>query len=253
MAAAITFYLLFMFGPMLALELRLADVIFSEGEFKDQVVELFPRAVGEEGGEAVEDLLSEFKLPRSGGIEIFVGCWMMIFGGVNAMGQARQSISGLWGLDESDHRNSGWRQASVDLSFTLGLALLLIASVMIHSIWYIARDAMDAGGWLSFTFAGSLYFTVSIAFLAFIFYLVFRILPPIQLSQRPLWVGAVTTALLFSLGRQFMILWLASSEITSTYGSVSFMVILMVWMYFFCQLLLFGASFTYRYQKQREK
>ena len=250
MAAAITFYLLFTLGPMLALELRLAEVVVSGDEFKDKIVAIFSRAVGEEGGEAVENLLSEFKLPRSGIFEIVLGIWMMIFGGTNAMGQTRNSISTLWNVEDSEHERSGIRQALVDVGFTLAAAMVLIAMVIIHSLWFFARDAMEGGSWASFSLFGVLYFGLSLSLLASVFYAIYRLLPPLKLSERALWVGAFTTAILFTMGRQLMVVWIASSEITSTYGSISFMIILLVWMYFFTQLLLFGAGFTYHYHER---
>ena len=250
MAAAITFYLLFTLGPMLALELRLADVVVSGDAFRDKIVEIFTRAVGEEGGEAIENLLSEFQLPRSGIFEIVLGVLMMIFGGANALGQTRNSMASLWGVEESERERSGIRQVLIDVGFTFAAAMVLIASVIIHSLWFFARDAMEGGNWASISVAGVLYVGLSLGLLASVFYAIFRMLPPRRLAERALWVGALTTALLFSIGRQLMVVWIASSEITSTYGSISFMIILLVWMYFFSQILLFGASFTYQYHQR---
>ncbi|MDF3130979.1 YihY/virulence factor BrkB family protein [Kiritimatiellaeota bacterium B1221] len=246
MAASITFYLLFMIGPMLALQLRLAEFLVGEDEYKDQIVTLFTHVVGEEGGEAVEDLLDEFSLPASGILQIGIGIWMMFFGGGNAMGQLRESLRHIWGVDESDNFRSDWKKPLVDAAFVLGFSLFLIASVIIHSVLAYAEKEVDGGMMATYIVGGLLYLLISGVLLTGVFAFIYRVLPGKDYGMKQVLVGSATTAVLFIIARQIMIFWIAHAKISSTYGSVAFFVVLMFWIYTSCQLVLFGGTFTHQ-------
>ena len=85
---------------------------------------------------------------------------------------------------------------------------------------------------------------VSIAVTTGLFALLFRILPDVRLRWRDVTTGAVVTAVLFTAGQQVIGLYLGRSTIVSMYGAAGSMMILLLWVYYSCQILLFGAEFT---------
>ena len=77
-----------------------------------------------------------------------------------------------------------------------------------------------------------------------LFALLFRFLPDVRLRWRDVTTGAVVTAVLFTIGQQVIGLYLGQSSIASSYGAAGSMMILLLWVYYSCQILLFGAEFT---------
>jgi len=253
MAAAITFYALLSLGPLLALELQLAGYLMDQGEFQDRVLAVLEKAVGDEGADAVEDLLDNFDLPQSGWWSYGIGLYMLLFGGVNAVAQLRESMRTIWRdeTSESDGR-SGWLQTLTDAGFVFFFGVILLASVLLNSVLIYARSSVESdipGGYVVLRLVD---FSVSIGVLAVVFAVIFRVLPSKKLPWRSVATGAVATALLFMVARFLMILWLAHADIGSVYGSLTFFIVLMFWVYVSAQLLLFGASFTYEVNDIRE-
>ena len=80
-----------------------------------------------------------------------------------------------------------------------------------------------------------------------LFMLIFRVLPDVKVQWRDVWIGALITAVLFSIGKLLIGLYLGRSGIASTYGAVGSLVVLLLWIYYSAQILLFGAEFTQVY------
>ena len=77
-----------------------------------------------------------------------------------------------------------------------------------------------------------------------LFAMLFRFLPDVRLRWRDVTTGAVVTAVLFTIGQQVIGLYLGQSTIASSYGAAGSMMVLLLWVYYSCQILLFGAEFT---------
>ena len=94
-------------------------------------------------------------------------------------------------------------------------------------------------------------FAVSWAFLTLAIALVYRILPDAKIAWRDVWVGAGSSGLLFLLGNHLIGWCLAAAGVTSVYGAAGSVVIVLLWVYYSSQVLLFGAAFTRVYAKHR--
>jgi membrane protein len=90
-------------------------------------------------------------------------------------------------------------------------------------------------------------FVVSVAVLTLLFALLFKILPNAAIRWRDVWVGAAFTALLFVLGKFLFGVYLGRAGAVSAYGAASSLVIVLLWIYYSAQVLLFGAEFTQVY------
>ena len=85
---------------------------------------------------------------------------------------------------------------------------------------------------------------VSLTVTTGLFALLFRFLPDVHLHWRDVMTGALTTAVLFTIGQQLIGLYLGQSSMSSTYGAAGSVMILLLWVYYSCQIVLFGAEFT---------
>ncbi|MGH7711882.1 MAG: YihY/virulence factor BrkB family protein, partial [Gemmatimonadaceae bacterium] len=93
---------------------------------------------------------------------------------------------------------------------------------------------------------------VSIAVATLMFAVLYRVLPDVQLEWRHVWVGAITTALLFAIGQRLIGAYLGSSAIASPFGAAGTVAIILVWVYYSSQIVLLGAEFTYQYATYKE-
>ena len=85
---------------------------------------------------------------------------------------------------------------------------------------------------------------VALAVITVLFAMVFKLLPDVELRWRDVWEGAFITALLFSVGRLGISFYLSHSSVASTYGAAGSLVALLIWVYYSCAILFFGAEVT---------
>jgi membrane protein len=80
-----------------------------------------------------------------------------------------------------------------------------------------------------------------------LFAMIFKYLPDVKIGWRDEWLGAAITAVLFTLGKFAIGLYLGQSSMASSYGVAGSFVVFLVWVYYSAQILFFGAEFTQVY------
>jgi membrane protein len=93
-------------------------------------------------------------------------------------------------------------------------------------------------------------FVISFGVITVLFAMTFKLLPDVTIAWRDVWPGAALTSLLFTVGKFVIGLYLGKSAVASAYGAGS-LVIIVVWVYYSAQILLFGAEFTKVWTKRR--
>jgi membrane protein len=137
------------------------------------------------------------------------------------------------------------------LSFTmvLGVAFMLLVSLV------LSAALAAVGRFLSHSMPGGeaiwqiLNFAFSIAVITGLFGLIFKVIPDVEVRWRDVWVGALVTAVLFSIGKFALGLYLGKSSFTSSYGAAGSIVALVVWVYYASQIVFMGAEFTQVYAR----
>jgi membrane protein len=149
---------------------------------------------------------------------------------------------GLWHLIKS---------RLVSLSVILVIGFLLLVSLVISTALAAFSDYLD---WILPGLATMLHLvhlTLSFAFTTVLFAMMFKILPDKAVEWEEVWLGAAVAALLFTVGKHLISLYIGSSNIASTYGAAGALIIILVWVYYSVQILLLGAEFAKAYTDQR--
>jgi membrane protein len=92
---------------------------------------------------------------------------------------------------------------------------------------------------------------VSFAVVTGLFAAIYKIMPRASIAWRDVWIGALVTALLFTIGKFLIGFYLGTSGVTSGFGAAGSMVVLIVWVYYSAQIFLLGAEFTWVYAHAR--
>ena len=99
--------------------------------------------------------------------------------------------------------------------------------------------------------ATTLYGTTLLVVSTILFAMLFRFLPDVELLWKDVVMGAFVTAVLFTVGKHFIGLYLGQSAIASSYGAAGSVIVLLLWVYYSAQILLLGAEFTRLYAGRR--
>jgi membrane protein len=93
-------------------------------------------------------------------------------------------------------------------------------------------------------------FLLSFAVVTALFAMIFKVLPDTKMHWRDVWLGAAVTALLFTVGKSLIALYLGRAGATSVYGAAGSFVLLLLWVYYSTQILFVGAEFTEVYSRR---
>jgi membrane protein len=172
---------------------------------------------------------------------------ILILGSLGLFTQLQTALNTIWQVKPKPGRGIWGAVKDRFLSFllVLNVGALLVAALMVNA----ALSAVS-GFFPEFHLPGgaflweALRWLVSMSLLTLLFATVYKILPDVKIGWRDVWVGAATTAVLFTIGNYLIGLYLGRSSVASTYGAAGSLVIILLWVYYSSQILLFGAEFT---------
>jgi membrane protein len=173
----------------------------------------------------------------------------LLLGASGVFGQLQDSLNTIWGVQPKKGRGIWGLMKDRFISFAalLGTGFLLLVSLVLSAA--LAAFGKWFGGWLpapEFVLQ-ALDLIISLAVITGLFAMMFKTLPDARMAWSDVWVGAALTALFFTLGKFAIGLYLGKSDVGSAYGAAGSLVILLVWVYYATQIVLFGAEFTQVY------
>jgi len=254
MGAAIAYYMVFSLAPMLVMVIAVAGLAFGQQAAEGALFGELGDLVGPESAVAVQAMLRSASGTRSGIFATAVGMGTLIIAATAVLGELRSALNLIWKAPPSGGLGL-WhliKSRLVSLSVILVIGFLLLVSLVISTALAALSDYLD---WILPGLATMLHIvhlTLSFAFTTVLFAMMFKILPDKAVEWREVWLGAAVAALLFTVGKHLISLYIGSSNIASTYGAAGALIIILVWVYYSVQILLLGAEFAKAYTDQRQ-
>jgi len=245
MGAALAYYAVLSLAPLVILALSLLSLLVQRDAARAEVVGQFSSLVGQQGGAMVDTILASSASPKAGVIGTIVGFGVLLIGASGAFGELQDSLNQIWAVPVADRPWTAMikdRLLSFAMVFVIGFLLLvsLVLSAGIAAAAKFFREYLPASGGLwELTNSGLSFFVVTI-----LFALIFRVLPDTRIAWRDVWVGAGITALLFTVGKFLIGLYLGQAAVASSYGAAGSLIIILLWTFYSAQILFFGAEFT---------
>lgn len=247
--AALAFYTLFSLTPILILSIAIAGYFFGADAAQGQILLQIQGLVGKNGAEAIQALLAAARDPTAGALATIVAIVLLLAGASSVFVELKSTLDDIWGTTKSTASGISilLKTRLLSVSLVLVLAFLLLISLVISAVLAMLQTYVG-GLWSSsamlFSILSNLFsFTV----IACLFGLIYKLLPDAPLSWHDVIVGSLFTAMLFTLGKYFIGLYLGNSAIDSSFGAAGSVVALMLWVYYSAQIFFFGAEFTRQY------
>jgi membrane protein len=247
MGAALSFYTVFSLAPLAILMLWLVSMAVGRGAAQVEIEGQVRALVSDEGADLVAMILAT---TASAGESTspwmtVLGVFILLVGASGMFGELQDSLNQIWGVSSERHPLLTLLKERA-LAFAM---ILVVACLMFVSFLYSAIIAA-AGGYVSGRFpvlSGPWEWGTSVASLvalALLFALIFRAVPDTRIAWKDVWMGAVITALMFQFGKAILGFYFGRSAMASYYGAAGAPIIVLVWVYYSAQILLFGAEFT---------
>ena len=250
MGAALAYYTVFSLAPLLIIAIAIAGLVFGQEAAQGQIFEQLRGLIGEESGKAMQDMVQNANAkPATGVVATLVGVATLLFGASGVFGQLQTSLNTIWEVQPKPGRGilGILRDRILSFGFILVIGFLLLVSLLLTA--GIALLAQWFGGMFPGmeALAQVLNFVLSLALVTLLFAMIFKFLPDAKIAWHDVWIGAFITALLFTVGKFALGLYLGKSGVGSSYGAAGSLIILLLWVYYSSQILFFGAEFTQVY------
>lgn len=250
MGAALAYYTMFSIAPLLLIVIAVAGLFFGDEAVRGEIFSQIQGLMGSEGARAVQSLIESVSEPGKSMTATIIGGVLLIIGATSVFGELQDALDRIWRAPGRDKSGGLWallRARLLSFGIILGLAFLLLVSL----IFSAALAALEKWwgpapeGWE--LFARTVNFLVGFGLATTVFAMIYKIMPRAQIRWRDVWIGAGVTALLFSIGKFLIGLYIGESGVTSGFGTAGSLVAMLVWVYYSAQIFLLGAEFTWVY------
>jgi membrane protein len=253
LGAALAYYTLFAMAPLLVLVIAIAGLALGRAAAQGEIVAQMAGLMGPDGARMVEDMIVRASRPASGITATVASLGTMALGASGVFGQLQSALNQIFdappppggdGLRGIMRRRLAHFGMIVAIGFLLLVSLVLSAALAAVHEWLAARMPVVAVA------LPVLNFVVSFAVVTGLFALIYKVLPDVRLAWRDVWLGAAGTALLFTIGKSVIGLYLGRAGTTSVYGAAGSLVLVLLWIYYSSQILFLGAEFTDVYSRR---
>ncbi|TNC65153.1 YihY/virulence factor BrkB family protein [Rubellimicrobium roseum] len=245
LGGSISYFMLFSMAPMLLVAISVAGLVFGREAAQGALVGELTGALGQEAAQAVEALIANAGDLGSGILGTTVGLLIFLVVATGAIGELQDDLNLIWKVPPAATGLRGvLRTRVLSLGVVVGVGFLLLVSLAIDAGLAAGRTYLEGRFTQAITLLGWLNRLVSFAIAAALFAMIFRVLPNVALTWRDVAIGALVTALLFTVGKVLIGIYIGQSGIASSYGAAASFFTILLWIYYSSLILLFGAEFT---------
>ena len=252
MGAALSYYTVFSLAPMLLIVISVAGLVFGDEAARGEIFGQLRGLMGADAAKTIEDLLTSVSEPKEGVAATTIGIVLLLIGATSVFGELQDALDRIWRAPARDRSGGCWalvRARLLSFGMILGVAFLLIVSLVLSAV------VAALGRWWSGAFGGWEVLAQSVNIvLGFVvttggFAMIYKLMPRVKVQWRDVWLGATVTALLFTIGRVLIGVYIGKSGIASGFGAAASLIVILIWVYYSAQIFLLGAEFTWIYAR----
>ena len=254
LGAALAYYTVFSLAPLILVLLAIVGMIFRDdpaGAWQ-KLTEQMSYFLDRSAVQLVQNIAQKAAQPGKSTLATIIGIALALFGASGVFGQLQDALNTILGVKAKPGLGI-WdflRTRFLSFAMVAGVCFLLLVSLAIEALLKGFSHSIQAALPGGLSIAISIYLIFDFAVITTLFAMIFKILPDVNIRWNDVWIGAVMTALFFSVGKWALGLYLGSGTAASAYGAASSLITLLLWVYYSSQILLFGAEFTQVYARE---
>jgi membrane protein len=252
LAAALAYYTAFSLAPLVLIAVAIAGLVLGEEAASGQIYAQLAGLLGSEGAGVIETAVRNSRQVGLASLSAIIGLVTLIWSASNVFAQLQDALNTVWEVEPKPGRGilGTIRQRFLSMTMVLGIGFLLLVSLV------LSAGLAALGRYFSAALPGSdllwqaVNFLVSFAVITLLFAAIYKVLPDVEIRWRDVWIGAAVTALLFTIGKLVIGIYLGNASVGSTFGAAGSLLVVLVWVYYSAQILFFGAEFTQVYARR---
>ncbi|HEU4470248.1 MAG TPA: YihY/virulence factor BrkB family protein [Flavisolibacter sp.] len=250
LSGALAYFTVFSIGPMLIIIIFFADIFYGREAIEGSVYGQIRSFVGADAAAQIQQIIKNASLSGKSTITAVVGFITLLIGATGVFAEIQDSINAIWNLKAKPKR--GWLKILINrlLSFSvvISLGFILLVSLVLNGLIEGLMDRLQTrfpGMTVVAVYIVNLVFTFAV--ITCLFAIIFKVLPDAIIRWKDVMIGAMTTAILFMIGKFGITFYIGNSNVGSAYGAAGSLVVLLLWVYYSSVILYFGAEFTKAY------
>ncbi|WP_203295674.1 YihY/virulence factor BrkB family protein [Luteirhabdus pelagi] len=245
-SAVIAYYALFSLPSLLLITVYVAGIFFGRDAVQGRIVSEFGSMIGEGAAQALQNMIANAALENSSAWTLVIGLGMLLFAATGVFFQLQKALNDIWNVRAKEIGIKGLlKRRAVSLGVILAIGLLLLISLLISTAISSISDWLGARqGEISSGIIEVINFLLSQFFITGLFAALFTFLPDVKIRWKTTLLGAFFTTLLFLAAKYIIGFYFATSDPASVYGAAGSVVLILLWVYYTCLIMFFGAELT---------
>ncbi len=251
LGAALAFYSVFSLGPLLLIVIAIAGIVFGEDAVRGSLTAQFHSLLGPAGAQAVKAMLKGAASRASGGITAIFGLVLLLIAALGVVAALKDALNTIWDAPETEGSGFAWyvRTYVVSLAGVMALGFLLLVSLVVSTVLAAVTEWAGRTVGNQALIGQAISALISLSTLTVLFAMLFKWFPDVPVRWHDVWPGALTAAILFEAGKLAIAWYIGRQALESTYGAAASLVVLLIWVYYTAQIVLFGAEISHAYRK----
>jgi membrane protein len=254
LSAALAYYTIFAMAPILIIIIWLCGLFLGRQAIEGQMFNEIKSFVGSGAAAQLQEIIKNATLSKANVLASVVGVVSLVFAATGIFTQIQDSINFIWQLKAKP--KTGILKLVINrlisFSMLISLGFLLLVSLFINTLMdaFSARLVHIFPG-IAVTLAYIINVTLTFLVISFLFAGIFKVLPDAKIEWRDVRAGAITTAILFMIGKFLITFYMSRAKVDNSYGAAGSIIIILLWVYYSSIILYFGAAFTKEYASFR--
>jgi len=244
-AASLAYYTIFSLSPLLILIALMIGIVMDQQQVEETLLENVEVTVGAEVAQTFRGLLQSSEEREGDLAGTIIWITVIVWGASGLFAQLQNALNKIWEVKAMPGRSPLYfiRNRAISASIVLLAGGTLLSTMVVNTGISMAIEHFEEAAALAFIIR-PMQLVVSVTMTTFLFAMVYKVLPDVIIGWKDVWVGAAFTSFLFFLGQFAVGLYLSNSDIGSVFGAAGSLTVVLVWIYYSAQILLFGAEFT---------
>lgn len=250
LGASLAYYTLFALAPILVVAITIGGLIFGQASVRSEIVSQIQGLLGQQGAEGVQAMLEGASRPANSALATAAGVVTFFLGATGAFLELQTSLNTIWRVKPKAD-GSFFKvlviQRLISFGLVVAMGFLLVTSLLVSAALAAFHTYMGNAFPGVVVVWEALNVVVSLAVITVLFAMIYKVLPDVRLVWTDVWIGALVTAGLFSIGKLLIGMYLGSTGLASSYGAAGSVIVILLWVYYSAQVILLGAEFTREY------
>ena len=242
--AAIAYYTVLSIGPVLVICIAIAGLVFGQEAATGAMVGQLRGLMGDQAAELIQTTIKSASNKSSGIIATVIGVVTLLATATGVFAEMQSSLNAIWKAEPKGGLSAMVKARIASLGLVASLGFLLLVSLVVSA--GVTALSGFVNQYLPFAslILQAVNIVISLVLVTVLFAAIYKILPDRHLEWKDVGVGAFGTALMFTVGKTLIGLYIGSSSVASSYGAAGALVVVLVWIYYSSQIFLLGAEFT---------